>query len=236
VFYPNLLVIADESLVGDPQARVLDGITPETIALVNSPTKQDLTALALRHTRSTSALSVALGAAAAKLSGIEKHFVEEAVREELVTLGLSKGSLEKNVKLAIESFDLVIDQHHPGASIDASPCRARPSGRHPSSSEEGSYLVTPTYAGGWRGTASVASAPNTPSRKTGDWRVMRPVIDLERCTHCWVCFENCPDGAITLTESDIPQIDYGVCKGCLICGEECPIHAIKSIRETECRS
>jgi GT2 family glycosyltransferase len=31
-----------------------------------------------------------------------------------------------------------IDQHHPGASIDASPYRARPSGRHPSSAEEGS--------------------------------------------------------------------------------------------------
>jgi 2-oxoglutarate dehydrogenase E2 component (dihydrolipoamide succinyltransferase) len=31
-----------------------------------------------------------------------------------------------------------VDQHRPGASIEASPYRARPSGRHPSSAEEGS--------------------------------------------------------------------------------------------------
>src|ERR1051326_4528739 len=34
--------------------------------------------------------------------------------------------------------DASVGQHHPGASIDASPYRARPSGRHPSSPEEGS--------------------------------------------------------------------------------------------------
>ena len=34
--------------------------------------------------------------------------------------------------------DASVGQHHPGASIDASPYRARPSGRHPSSAEDGS--------------------------------------------------------------------------------------------------
>jgi 2-oxoacid:acceptor oxidoreductase delta subunit (pyruvate/2-ketoisovalerate family) len=60
---------------------------------------------------------------------------------------------------------------------------------------------------------------------------MRPVIDLERCTHCWICFVHCPDGAIALAAGDEPQVDYGVCKGCLICAEECPIDAISTTRE-----
>jgi pyruvate ferredoxin oxidoreductase gamma subunit len=75
--------------------------------------------------------------------------------------------------------------------------------------------------------------PNTPLRKTGDWRVMRPVIDLSRCTRCWICFVNCPDGAIALTAENVPQIDYSVCKGCMLCAEECPIHVIESVREAE---
>ena len=230
VFSPDLLVVADASLVADPQARVLEGITPQTITLINSPAKQDFTALALHFTGSASALSVAMGAAAAKLAGLERRFVEEAVREELIPLALSPEILEKNLNLAAASFDLETSPSGRGRR------EASGEGRRSSHPEGEGCLVTPTYTGAWRGTASVASTPNTPSRKTGDWRVMRPVIDLERCTHCWVCFENCPDGAITLTEAETPQIDYGVCKGCLICGEECPIHAITSVRETECRS
>jgi pyruvate ferredoxin oxidoreductase gamma subunit len=225
---PDLLVIADESLIADTQARVLEGIIPKTTILINSPTQQDFTALALRFTGSTLALSVALGAAAAKLAGIEKRFVEEAVREELSSVGLAAKRLNANISLAGASFDLLTDQHQPSLSFASA---------LPSSAEEGSRrsLVTPIYVGPWRGTASVASIPNTSLRNTGDWRVMRPDIDLARCTRCWICFENCPDGAIRLKEDDVPQIDYAVCKGCLICAEECPMHAINSTRETECR-
>jgi hypothetical protein len=46
-------------------------------------------------------LGVALGSAAAKLTRIEKEFVEQAVREELAELGLDPARLEKNVQLAI---------------------------------------------------------------------------------------------------------------------------------------
>jgi len=60
----------------------------------------DFTGLALAHTGSASALSVALGAAAAKLVGLQTRFVEEAVREELSELKLDSGRLEKNLDLA----------------------------------------------------------------------------------------------------------------------------------------
>lgn len=113
---PDLLVIADESLIADTQARVLEGIIPKTTILINSPTQQDFTALALRFTGSTLALSVALGAAAAKLAGIEKRFVEEAVREELSSVGLAAKRLNANISLAGASFDLLTDQHQPSLS------------------------------------------------------------------------------------------------------------------------
>jgi pyruvate ferredoxin oxidoreductase gamma subunit len=233
---PDLLAIADESLLADAQVRALEGVTSRTIVLINSPAQLDLTEIALRFTGSASSLSVALGAAAAKLAGIEKKFVEQAVREELRSVGVATTRLDGNMKLAAEVFDFArpceaVQILPPSSFIEASPSRARASRPLPS----GEGLVTPKYSGPWLGTASVSSAFNTALRKTGDWRVMRPFIDLERCTRCWICFENCPDGAIALKEHDIPQIDYGVCKGCLICAEECPIHAIKGIRETECR-
>jgi pyruvate ferredoxin oxidoreductase gamma subunit len=214
---PDLLVIADESLLSDPQVRALQGVSPNASILVNSPHGNDFTTLALSHTGSTSALSVALGAAGAKLAGIGKQFVEEAVREEMQALGLRGSRVQQNIELARASFEIASNCSLTAPKAEATNMRIA--------------LVTPTYDGPWAGTASVASPPNTPLRKTGDWRVKRPVIDLDRCTHCWICYVHCPDGAISLTTEDVPQIDYGVCKGCLMCAEECPIDAIDSLRE-----
>jgi pyruvate ferredoxin oxidoreductase gamma subunit len=226
VTVPDLVVIADESLLGDPLVRPLQGLSPSGSVLLNSTNgpeipaaiARDFTGLALTHTKSISALSVALGAAAAKLANLELRFLEEAVSEELAQLKLGGAHLEKNLDLARACF----------ASVSISTSVAREADRVQSSTVR---VITPAYDGPWAGTASVAAPPNTPLRKTGDWRLMRPVIDLERCTHCWICFVNCPDGAITLDNADTPHIDYDLCKGCLICAEECPIDAVQSVRE-----
>jgi pyruvate ferredoxin oxidoreductase gamma subunit len=235
---PNLVVIADESLLGDPLVRPTQGLLRSGTVLVNSRREPaefgsrysipnavasaDFTSLALHHTGSVVALSVAVGAAAAKLAGMEGRFVETAVREELEALALDPKRVEKNLELASASCDAVIAMSPSG--IDSS---------ESSDVERSIKLVTPVYCGGWAGTASVAAAPNTPLRRTGDWRVSRPIIDLDRCTHCWICFVNCPDGAIALSSNDVPNIDYGVCKGCMLCAEECPVDAIESVREAE---
>ncbi len=74
--------------------------------------------------------------------------------------------------------------------------------------------------------------------KTGLWRVLRPVIDLEKCIPaktdkmaCFNCWVYCPDGVITKTIQ--PVIDYEYCKGCGICAEECPAKAITMIEESD---
>lgn len=120
---PDVLVIADESLLSDPQIRPLQGASANTGILINSPDKIDFTALALSHTGSASALSVALGAASAKLAGIEKQFVEEAVREEMHALGLNQARIDKNVELARAAFFAAKSSplaEEPGQMIDRS--------------------------------------------------------------------------------------------------------------------
>lgn len=73
--------------------------------------------------------------------------------------------------------------------------------------------------------------------KTGSWRVVRPVIDLNKCIPaktkkmtCFSCWLFCPDGVVTRTIP--PEIDLEYCKGCEICAEECPVDAITMIEET----
>jgi 2-oxoacid:acceptor oxidoreductase delta subunit (pyruvate/2-ketoisovalerate family) len=66
--------------------------------------------------------------------------------------------------------------------------------------------------------------------KTGSWRVMRPVIDLARCSRCARCWKFCPDAAIAIVD-DAPVIDYVFCKGCGICAEECPRKCISFAQE-----
>jgi pyruvate ferredoxin oxidoreductase gamma subunit len=226
VVLPDLIVIADATLLDDPIVRPLYGLSSGGSVLVNSnraiesAVTCDFTTLALNHVGSTSALSVALGAGAAKLAGLNLEFVEQAIREELEALRLDPVRLEKNLALARACFDAV------SSTQDA------PRSQTSQASAE-IHVVTPTYEGAWTGCPSVASAPNTQLRKTGKWRVMRPVINAERCTDCWICFLNCPDGAIGLGSGDAPHIDYAVCKGCMICAAECPISAIETVREAE---
>jgi len=68
--------------------------------------------------------------------------------------------------------------------------------------------------------------------RTGLWRTHRPVIEEARCHGCaWICSTFCPDGAIAIDAAGRPQIDYDHCKGCLVCVAVCPHHAIRVERE-----
>ncbi len=67
--------------------------------------------------------------------------------------------------------------------------------------------------------------------KTGTWRTTRPVVDLEKCTGCYVCWLYCPENTIVKTGDGKVAIDYDYCKGCGVCAEVCPFKAIRMVEE-----
>ena len=68
------------------------------------------------------------------------------------------------------------------------------------------------------------------ANKTGAWRTFRPIIDLDKCIRCWICWKFCPDVSIKI-DKGYPEIDYEHCKGCGICANECPKDAIHMEKE-----
>ena len=74
-------------------------------------------------------------------------------------------------------------------------------------------------------------APGSVGR-TGTWRTMRPVVNLDKCTGCMVCWLYCPENTIFKTEDGKKvRIDYEYCKGCGVCASVCPFKAIDMVPE-----
>ncbi len=71
----------------------------------------------------------------------------------------------------------------------------------------------------------------TDEESTAGWRTIRPVIHLEKCTRCNVCWKFCPDVAIDFDPEGFPVVLYDFCKGCGICEHECVPRAITMERE-----
>lgn len=68
--------------------------------------------------------------------------------------------------------------------------------------------------------------------RTGAWRTERPVIDFSKCTHCMICWVDCPDACFEVSEEQLTGVDLHHCKGCGICASVCPAKCIEMIPET----
>ena len=77
----------------------------------------------------------------------------------------------------------------------------------------------------------IIDAGNSEEYETGSWRSFRPDIDMERCSHCMICWIYCPEGSIMTKDKKVVGVDLSHCKGCGICANECPRKAITMAEE-----
>jgi len=68
--------------------------------------------------------------------------------------------------------------------------------------------------------------------RTGGWRTgVKPVVQLESCVNCLLCWLYCPDSAVQLDGTTFVGFDYDVCKGCELCAVVCPVDAIAMVED-----
>jgi pyruvate ferredoxin oxidoreductase gamma subunit len=235
VHNPDLVVVADDTLIAVPAAGVLQGVGPDTTLLVNTRDSAETWSRRLNTPARLLVLPAAgdaedranlahigatcAGAAARLLGVISKDDLTHAIEQEMRHLG--EETVQRNLASTLTAFDALAGSE--GLVTEGSPASAE------------SY-VPPAWVDLGVDDAGLAApavhaVANSVMVRTGLWRTLRPVIDYERCRGCWwVCSTLCPDSAISVTD-DAPVIDYDHCKGCMICVGVCPPHAIDSVPE-----
>jgi pyruvate ferredoxin oxidoreductase gamma subunit len=235
---PDLVIVADDSLVAIPAAGVLQGIGPQSVLLINShepsttwesrlnvpgqvlilPVSEEVEDRAeLPYLGTTCA-----GAAARLVGVISLAQLQQAIEEELAHLG--PAVVAKNIEHAGSAYELAAP--YAGKVVEGSVIGA-------TGYDKPAWVDLPLEATG-AAAPTIHAGLTSEQAKTGAWRTLRPVIDYELCNRCWwVCSEFCPDGAIKVDAEGYPRIDYDHCKGCMVCVAQCPPHAIAAVSETE---
>ena len=231
---PDLVVVADDSLLLLPAAGVMLGVGKNTLLLVHSSSSPSelreitgcpCTAINLTskqqtgHPGSHPPAGIACAAAAAQLLAISWEHVKEAMEMELS--GLRRTLFAENKEVAKDAFQQMTSS---GTSVKQQGGAIPPI--RPNWIElpfEDASISAPAI----HGTATSLHMD------TGSWRILRPVINTKRCSRCGLCHTYCPDGVIDTDADGYPCIDYPHCKGCLICLVQCPLHAIDSVPEKE---
>lgn len=233
---PDLVVVADDTLIGIPAAGVTQGLDAHTVLAVNTNTSAEDWRERLRIDSRIVTLprfsaedpgerpyvgALCAGAAARLVGVIPCEVLEAAVRDELSTL--SEEIVEANVVRARAAFDALtgaaetVSERSDAAGVPAAPDWIK------LDLEDTAYTAPAIHAGA-----------TSVEVRTGLWRVMRPVIDYDHCNGCaWICGSFCPDSAINVGADGNPMIDYDHCKGCLICVAQCPPHAIHAVPEVD---
>jgi pyruvate ferredoxin oxidoreductase gamma subunit len=231
---PDLVVVADDSLVAMPAAGVMQGVTPATVLLLVS----DLPAQTWRERLNFAGTLLTLpapaagdppllgarctGAAARLLGVLEWPVVEAALAQELAALGGE--TLDHNRLATRAAWEALAD--HAGSVVEGGGLAA-------SAARPPDWIELPLDSADVAA-AAIHAAANSVQVRTGLWRTLRPVPEPERCKRCWwVCSAFCPDSAINVTAEGTPEIDYEHCKGCMICVAQCPSHAIHAVPENE---
>jgi pyruvate ferredoxin oxidoreductase gamma subunit len=236
---PDLVIVADDSLVPVPAAGVLNGLDAHTVLLINSDEPAEVWRHRLNIDNTIFTLPVETedreelrfigatcsGAAARLLGVISREVLTQAIEQELAALG--KKVVEKNIEKALSAFDEM--EPHAGSVITGPTISA-------SDYDSPDWIDLP-FEDARISAPAIHAAATSMEVRTGLWRTLRPVIDYQLCKHCWwVCSTFCPDGAIDVDDEGRPHIDYDHCKGCMVCVAQCPPHAIAAVPEQEAQA
>lgn len=229
VFDPNILLISDETLLLDEQTNPVKGVSKESVVFINSSKNkeyfeektrmkvivEDITKIAL-DILGRPILSTIIAGVATKLVGIEQKYLEEAVKEELEQIGVDEEMIRKNIIAATVGYNKVQE-----VKVEQT-----------KNLEPEVKIIEVEYDNPEISTPVISFVANSYLKKTGTWRVFKPIINYQKCKSCRLCYVYCPESAIKW-ENNLPVIDYDNCKGCLICAQECPLKAIEVSREGE---
>jgi pyruvate ferredoxin oxidoreductase gamma subunit len=224
---PDLVAVADDTLVSLSSANVGSGASGKTVLLVRSELAPDVwkgrlnfpgTVLAIPPTSEPKLSGMVMASASSALvKVIKRASLERAVREELAHLGPK--AIEKSLVPALETFDLM--SRYSGAVTEG----PAPADFEPASPD----WVELGFEDADVSAPSIRAEATSELTKTGLWRTVKPVIDYVACNRCWwLCSTYCPEGAIKVGPDGRPEIDYDHCKGCLICMAQCPADAISA--------
>ncbi len=220
IAHPDIVVVLDTGLLST--VAVTDGLKEGGLLLANSPLPPEAISIPSNVRAATvdaRKIALAHGLGSAMLPIVNTAMLGALARASgVVSLGAVERAIEahvparpiENEAAASDGFDQV---RVAGASVSAStPTRSAP--RVPYTLPDG----------------PMASVPSSVLR-TSNWRTMRPVIHLDRCTRCNFCWKFCPDDAFAFDPSGFPLLRLEYCKGCGICAEECPPDAIEMVAE-----
>jgi len=229
---PDLVVVADASLVPVPAAGVLEGLSKRTLFLIASADAAEVwrdrlklagPVLTLPVDADSARVGVSCAGAAARLVGvISRECLADAIRDETRRFGDTV--MAANLAQALAAFDAMDAQR----GIVAEGGETAAEGYVPPD-----WIDLPVEAAP-AATTDIQAGATSELARTGLWRTLKPIIDYEHCTLCsWICGTFCPDSAIAVETDHRPRIDYDHCKGCMICLAVCPPHAIRAEPERE---
>ena len=233
---PDLVIVADETLVPVPAAGVLQGVTGRTVLLLNSTEPAEswrqrlkfagtvLTLPAAGSAADRAALAfigaVCAGAAARLVGVVRRESLAAAIRAEIARYG--EVAVEQNLEQALAAFDAMAA--HAGVV-------AAGAGIGAESYAPPQWIDLP-FDPARVSAPDIHATATSELVGTGLWRTLRPVIDYEHCNRCsWICSTFCPDSAIRVEADHTPRVDYEHCKGCMVCVAVCPPHAIRAVPE-----
>lgn len=235
---PDLVVVADPTLLAMLAAGVLHGLSAQSVLFVNGsePADELRTRLAcpgrvvtwpgaareLEDTTGVAIGALCAGAAARLLGVIARATLERALLAEIA--GHGSGAAETGRALGLAAFDALEDRAGMvGEGVD-DPGAGDPPPDWVRLALDDASLAAP----------DIFREATSELVQTGLWRTSRPVIDAALCKRCsWVCSTLCPDSAIDAKAGEVPEIDYEHCKGCLVCVLACPPHAIRVLPERQ---